>query len=106
MSKKNRKEFIPEWVLSDEWAVSRDPLNWKLYQKRGVGDNAKWKVIGYYNLPEQLLESILARVLLTEEQGNRELIAHLENCLAVATTVSKTFIAMLKIEMEKVDEIR
>jgi len=82
-----RKALTPEWVLSEEWGVGRDTWNWKLYHKVGV-DKTKWKVIGYYRSPDQLLESLMRKVGRVEDRGGRELIAHLENCLAVAMACS------------------
>ena len=73
------------WILSDKWAVSRDPYNWILLRKTGKS----WKK-SYYASPEQLLKSLYRKITRTEP-AQPDLLEHLEACLEVAQAFSRQF---------------
>ena len=75
----------PEWVLSDEWAISRDPYNWILLKKAGKS----WKKY-YYASPEQLLKALHRKISRTEP-ALPDLLEYLEACLEVAQAFSRQF---------------
>jgi len=48
------KHKSPEWLLSEEWGIGRDPYNWILYtRKRG---KKLWRAEGYFNSISNLVE--------------------------------------------------
>ena len=77
----------PKWVLSDEWAVSRDPYNWILLKKTGKS----WKKY-YYASPVQLLKSLHRKITRTEP-AQPDLAEYLKTCLEIAQAFSGRFYA-------------
>ena len=75
----------PEWRLSEDWAVTRDPYNWVLMKKTGKS----WRKT-YYASPQQLLNSLHRKITRTEP-AQPDLAAYLETCLGIAQTFSRRF---------------
>ena len=64
-----RKESKPKWIISEDYGVGIDSLNWKLYQrviakKEGKADG--WKVIGYYPKLGDLFYSLFGAMMLND----------------------------------------
>jgi len=79
------QKIKPEWILSDEWAVARDPYNWILMRKTGKC----WRKT-YYASPEQMLKA-LYRKLTRTEPSQPDLLLHLKRCLEIAQVFSRRF---------------
>ena len=67
------KSRSPDWILSDEWAVSRDSYNWILQARKGD----RWRAVSYNPTPELLLKS-LHRQISSTMPANPDLLQHLE----------------------------
>ena len=78
------KSGSPDWVLSDDWAISRNPFNWILMKPRKNG----WRAVSYYPSPELLLKS-LHRKILRSNHAQPDLEQHLKVCLRVAEACSE-----------------
>ena len=76
----------PAWVLSSEWAVSRDPYNWIL-QRKTIN---RCRNVGYYPTPEMLLQSLHLKILLTSP-AKPDMIQHIEADLQVVQACSERF---------------
>ena len=81
------KRKQPQWILSDDWAVSTDPYNWILYRLSGN----RWRPLGYYRTPELLLKS-LHRKLLRIEPRQPTIEQHVEHSLRVVQAAAASFI--------------
>jgi hypothetical protein len=75
----------PEWRLSEQWAIARDPYNWILLKKACKS----WKK-SYYASAEQLLTA-LHRKFSRTGPAQPDLLKHLEACLEVAQAFSRRF---------------
>lgn len=86
----------PRWILNETWAISTDPLNWKLLQRtlNKAGEPSKWKVVGYYPTPEMLLSSLLRKIQLAGSD-EPDLIEHLNHALRTATAAYSAFTELL-----------
>jgi hypothetical protein len=67
------KHKIPKWILSADWAMGSDPLNFILYRKRGE----RWTANGFYPSIESLLQSLYARLTRTDP-ADPDLVSHVE----------------------------
>ena len=77
------KSTSPDWVLNDDWAVSRDTYNWILQSSRGD----RWRAVSYYQTPELLLKSLHQQISRTMP-ANPDLLNHLEIAYKVGETLS------------------
>ena len=77
------KSRSPDWVLNDNWAVSRDTYNWILQSRQGD----RWRAVSYYQTPELLLKS-LHRQLSRTMPANPDLLQHLETAYKAGERLS------------------
>jgi len=80
------KPGSPDWILSDEWAVSRNPFNWILMKPKRNG----WRAVSYYPSPGLLLKSLHRKILRTDP-AQPNLVRHIKSCLSVAEVCSERF---------------
>lgn len=78
------------WPISKNWAVSRNPYNWILQERRGK----RWRPIGYYRTPEKLLHGLYEKLLLCEP-AEPSLIEHIEHCLTVVEACTEQLSAYI-----------
>jgi len=57
----------PRWLLTGDYGIGMDSLNWKLMQKAipKKGGKANWKTVGYYPTLKMLVAGMQRKVLLT-----------------------------------------
>jgi len=85
------KSGSPDWILTDEWAVSRNAYNWILMKPKGK----RWRAVSFYPNPELLLKSLHRKILRTDP-AQPDLAQHLKVCLNVAEACSDRFKAQLE----------
>ena len=73
-----------EWLLSEDWAVSRDAYNWCLMRPKGKG----WQAVSFYPTPEMLLKRLHEKILRTIP-FNPDLLEHLEVAYKVGERLSQ-----------------
>lgn len=73
----------PEWILSNEWAVSRDSYNWILKKPKGKG----WRAVSFYPTPEMLLKQLHEKVSRTMP-AETDLLMHIETAYKVGEALS------------------
>ena len=82
-------EKQPRWILTDDWAVDIDSLNWKL-KKRSynakTGKPTKWKVVGYYQSLNQLADSLTDKVMLHDTEAN-DIVTHVIRAVSAVECV-------------------
>ena len=89
------KSSGPKWILSDDFGISIDSLNWKLLQRRHdkkTGEPTGWIVIGYYPNLKLLAEGMQRRIVLmdSDEPGLSEhLQAAVRTCQHVVSALSE-----------------
>ncbi len=67
------KSAFPTWVLSDEWAITRDKYNWILLRNGGSRPRSE----SFYPTPESLLKSLHRKISRTMP-AETDLLDHLE----------------------------
>ena len=94
------KSNEPNWMLTDDYAVGIDPLNWKLYRRtmdKKTGLPKGWKVIGYYPKLRKLLDGVMEALMLTETDAV-DIPAHvnaaIEACDSAASALNRFMAAM------------
>lgn len=83
----------PDWVLSEDFAISIDSYNWVLLVRSHskTGEPTDWIVKSYFPTSIMLFESLLNKASRTNT-GEADLIKHLEHALSVATEAYKGFL--------------
>ena len=77
------KSACPDWVLSDNWAVSCDRRNWILQ----AGNGGRWRTVGYYPTAELLLKSLYRKIARTMPVDS-DLLDHLETAYKAGERLS------------------
>ena len=96
-------ETKPRWILTEDWAIGIDPLNWKLYKRshnRSTGKCTSWRVVGYYPKLGMLAESLTEKILLHDTQAH-DAVSHLIRAVAAVEQV----IYALKHQMTTMDRV-
>lgn len=74
--KKNRQ---PDWLLTEEWGITRDTYNWTLVHRPLTAKSDKWHAKGYYAKIEQLINSLYDHIGRTIE-AEADLKDHITKC--------------------------
>lgn len=77
------KSAIPDWVLGDTWAVSRDKYNWVLQTRKGD----RWRAVSYHPSPELLLKSLHRKISRTMPV-DRDLLNHMKTAFKAGERLS------------------
>ena len=97
-----KTETKPKWVLTDDYGISIDSLNWKLlkrsYSKDGLP--TKWKTVGYFPTLEMLAGSLTRRVMLEDTEAT-DIVSHLIH----AVQSVEGLLSALKVQMNTMDGI-
>ena len=97
------KDTKPKWVLTEDWGIGLDTLNWKLYKRsrnRKTGLPTKWGAVGYYPTLEMLAESLSRRVMLTDTEAT-DIVSHLIR----AVQSVEGLLSALKVQMNTMDKV-
>ena len=63
----------PMWILTEDYAVGIDSLNWKLFRcvtNRRTGERTGWKVIEYHPRLRNLMTSLLDAMMLDDSDAD------------------------------------
>jgi hypothetical protein len=77
MSKRENKQ--PDWELTAEWGIKRDPYNWTLVYRPLDSKSTRWKERGYYPTIEQLIMAWYRKIGRTSP-GEHQIMDHLSRC--------------------------
>ena len=84
------KTTEPNWMLTDDYAVGIDPLNWKLYRRtmdKKTGNPKGWKVIEYHPTLKRLLSSVMDALMLTDT-GAADIPTHVKTVIEACESAS------------------
>lgn len=76
MSKQSKQ---PDWILSEEWGISRDPYNWTLVYRPHDAKSDRWHAKGHWGKVEQLIEGWYRHMSMNAE-AEPELMDHITKC--------------------------
>jgi len=62
-----KKRTEPQWMLTGDYGIGLDALNWRLYRKAipKRGGKPAWQIVGYYPTLMLLMAGLQKRILLT-----------------------------------------
>ena len=74
-----KKAKQPDWLLTEEWGISRDTYNWTLVYRPHDAKSDKWHAKGYFGSIEQLVAALHYHLGRTIE-AEPELMDHITKC--------------------------
>ena len=96
-------ETKPRWILTDDWGIGIDALNWKLYKRsrnRKTNEPTTWSPVGYCPTLNMLAESLTNKVMLQDTDA-ADIVTHIVRAVSAVEQV----IAALKVQMGTMDRI-
>ena len=66
------KPSEPTWILTEDWGIGIDPLNWRLYARtksKKTGESTGWRIAGYFPKLKYLVARMHELTMLTKTES-------------------------------------